>query len=72
MLYKLIIHTPWHYKPHDLMHTGTYRVPENISEELAERAVKEGFATVERLETPSVKKPLNNKASGLSPNTKSS
>ena len=41
---KILMHRIWRYNRHRFLMPGPYRVPQDISPELAERAVAEGFA----------------------------
>ncbi len=66
----------WRPEHGRLFHFGTYRVPEDIPEALAQRAVAEGVAViVEEAERQVRRKPLTsspNKALGAAPENKAS
>lgn len=62
----------WRPDPGRLFHFGTYRVPEDMPEALAQRAVAEGVAVVVEDAAPARRKPLAqaNKALGAAPQNK--
>lgn len=45
MDYKITLHSGWRPKPMTLIHPGIYRVPEDMSHEMAELALKTNRAT---------------------------
>lgn len=69
MHYRITLHRPWR-PDRRLIHPGRYRVPEDMSAEMAERALAEAGATKE---TPSPRKDgaAENKLRGRPPMNKS-
>lgn len=68
MDYEITLHENWRPGDGRLLHPGHYRVPEDMSEEFAQRAIAEGGAT-RKAEPPKPPAPLN-KARRAAPETK--
>lgn len=52
MDYEITLHDNWRPGNGRLLHPGTYRIPEDLSEEMADRAIAEAGATRKESQKP--------------------